>query len=121
MSRLSFPANHLWSNSAPLCPCCEHPNEVDGYRVQAQELFRQDCQNCGRDFWIEPRIKVAFSTVGDCMKHQLKLELHLDNGVTKYVCKKCKGYIYNWQLPGGKFPKITEEEFEFVEEVNDEI
>jgi hypothetical protein len=59
--------------------------------------------------------------VGDCLRHQLKIEARLDDGGTKYVCQICQGYVYNWQLPGGKFPKITEEEFEFVEEVNDEV
>lgn len=121
MSRLSFPPNRLFENTEPICPYCGQQNEIEDTDFHNEELFRKDCQKCGRNFWVAAIINLRFSTVGDCQKHRLKLSVILDHGDKKYVCVDCQGYIYSWQLPGGKYPKIAEGEFEFVEGGSGEI
>ena len=111
---LGFPANELWGNREPVCPYCNKKQDADDCRMGDQEVDEWECGSCERKFIVQSRIEREFDTVGDCKlngeTHELKLTFDLDN--TKlYQCVKCKGEVYDWQLPGGKHPRLEPGEF----------
>ena len=114
---LNFSANELWGNREPICPYCNEAQDADDCQMGDHAVDTRECGNCERKFNVQSRIERTFDTVGDCKLngevHELKLVFVLDSG-NQYQCQKCKGEVYDWQLPGGKHPCLEMHEFTII-------
>ena len=112
-----FPVTELWGNDCAVCPYCKKANDNEnmGYDEQTDSM---ECEYCNKKFYFHCRIRPVFDTVGDCelngeTKHTLKIQFPKD--LKHYRCTKCQQEFYDWQLPGGQYPKLEEGEYEIVE------
>lgn len=108
-----FPANELWGNRYPVCPYCK-ANQDEYYRNSETTDFDGECCNCGKKIIIGTRIEALYDTVGDCkLNNELPHELFLTwpEEIMQYKCKKCQREYYDWELPNGKYPKLSDGQF----------
>lgn len=97
-------------NDSPVCPYCDHENAQD-YDEGVDMLAV--CDKCEREFIIEKDVVVSciYTTFGlNCAVHKLKL-LYETKRSKQFYCIECKRKYYDWELPNGEFPKLTEKQF----------
>lgn len=116
---MEYPANELWGNSSPVCPYCKAKQEIecDFYDNKTEQL---PCQECGKTFTIYAFHNIEYCTKGDCeingdLPHEL-VTIFQHKETVQYRCRKCHGEVYNWQLPGGRHPRLVKGEFEIIED-----
>lgn len=99
----------------PVCPYCFRENPLEDEYPRDGDTEEIECCHCEKKFWRTTSISVDYSTVGDCelngeMPHRLRVKYHVGNN-TLYECATCLVPWYDWNLPGGQYPKLKEGEF----------
>lgn len=106
------------NNNTPICPWCDFAIE-DLFECGASdkdgETRELQCENCEKYFEAETHVSWSFTTKATrCKKHILITITDFEN-VKQYSCSECKNCYYDWQLPGGQYPKLKEGDYEFYD------
>ena len=102
-----------FNNKVPKCPYCseDQPDYEEYVSYEDQGLAEIDCYCCGKKYECCTEITYGYTTVGNCDVHKL----YMTNGHS-YTCQVCAAEYYPFHLAGGKYPKLTEEQYEILEE-----
>ena len=75
-----------------ICPYCEHSYEVESEDYD-EETREEDCDKCGKSFWINQEFSVSTTTRPDC---ELNSESHkwelmtFSDGLSAFFCATCR-------------------------------
>lgn len=88
---------------------------MDDWCSHDEDTDEVECEKCEKKFMVQTNVTTQYSSVGDClangeMPHELECTFQHETTIY-YTCKKCKGDVYDWQLPGGKHPILKAGEF----------
>ena len=97
------------------CPYCDTVIYDDDYNFVSEGTHETECPECCKKFEIETHVSVDYATRGSCadnneLPHELYEEPQFlsDKPTGRYHCIKCQREYYDFNLVGGKYPKLKE-------------
>ncbi len=56
-----------YSNDKIICPYCSTTRDIDSESdYNNEEGFEEECENCGKTFWVFPQCSWGWQTIQDC-------------------------------------------------------
>lgn len=108
------------------CPWCDfEQDELWEYDLDDGDDVDSECGSCGKGINIRLSISYDYkvSAIG-CDNHTLEIGPYWHSGFTEFLhlkCTECKEEFYDWQLPGGRHPKLKEGQFSLIAEAQEAL